>query len=200
MQFGNCGPDDNHLYYPKKALAYESRIGEGGYIVVDRGETKARMQLFSKRGEFIPSPAVEYVSAMTMNDSLNLVVFTSLVKMYFLDIDQLEPLVLRTVDCSKFIGEPSDVAFYRNRYFVTDYKHHCVASLNAEGELLCRFGSYETTPYPIGIDVSQSGDVLVSRCVGLRLTAEGFLVSVSKHNHTLLIFSTIFVNPSNISI
>lgn len=30
------------------------------------------------------------------------------------------------------------------------------------GEVLCRFGSFESTPYPIGVDVSTNGDVLVA--------------------------------------
>uniref|UniRef100_A0A8R1TZC6 B box-type domain-containing protein n=1 Tax=Onchocerca volvulus TaxID=6282 RepID=A0A8R1TZC6_ONCVO len=235
MHFGIGGSEDGHLFYPKKVVAFRSRIGEGGYIIVDKGENKARLQLFSKRGEFIrrlQTPYLEYVSALTVNDASHLVVFSSSVMMFILDIDLLEPLVLKWNDCTKAIGEPSDVAVFRDRYYVTDYKNHCVVALNNDGEVLCRFGSFESTPYPIGVDVSTNGDVLVadshgnhfhiyccttdgqrlqefecsqlkasyfsyviSRCVGLRLTSEGFLISVSKHNHTLLIFSTIFVNP-----
>ncbi|VDN95598.1 unnamed protein product [Brugia pahangi] len=235
MHFGIGGSEDGHLFYPKKVVAFRSRIGEGGYIIVDKGENKARLQLFSKRGDFIrrlQTPYLEYVSALTVNEASHLVVFSSSVMMFILDIDLLEPLVLKWNDCTKAIGEPSDVAVFRDRYYVTDYKNHCVVALNSDGEVLCRFGSFESTPYPIGVDVSTNGDVLVadshgnhfhiyccatdgqrlqefecsqlkasyfnfavSRCVGLRLTSEGFLISVSKHNHTLLIFSTVFVNP-----
>lgn len=53
MHFGIGGSEDGHLFYPKKVVAFRSRIGEGGYIIVDKGENKARLQLFSKRGEFI---------------------------------------------------------------------------------------------------------------------------------------------------
>lgn len=53
MHFGIGGSEDGHLFYPKKVVAFRSRIGEGGYIIVDKGENKARLQLFSKRGDFI---------------------------------------------------------------------------------------------------------------------------------------------------
>lgn len=53
MQFGSGGSDEGHLFYPKKAVAYKPRIGESGYVIVDRGENKARLQLFTKRGEFV---------------------------------------------------------------------------------------------------------------------------------------------------
>lgn len=53
MHFGIGGSEDGHLFYPKKVVAFRSRMGEGGYIIVDKGENKARLQLFSKRGDFI---------------------------------------------------------------------------------------------------------------------------------------------------
>lgn len=55
--------------------------------------------------------------------------------MFILDIDLLEPLVLKWNDCTKAIGEPSDVAVFRERYYVTDYKNHCVVALNSDGKL-----------------------------------------------------------------
>lgn len=55
MQFGIAGTDDGHLFYPKKVVALRPRasLPDGGYIVVDKGDNKARLQLFSKVGEFI---------------------------------------------------------------------------------------------------------------------------------------------------
>lgn len=70
---------------------------------------------------------------MTMNDASNLVVFSSSVVLFVLDIEAPDPVMLKWLDCSKVVGEPSDVAVFRDRYFVTDYKNHCVVSLSING-------------------------------------------------------------------
>lgn len=53
MQFGNNGPEESHLSFPKKVVACRSRAPEGAYVVVDRGENRARLQVFTRRGEFV---------------------------------------------------------------------------------------------------------------------------------------------------
>lgn len=229
VQFGLPGYEEGHLIYPKKAVALRPRgsLTEGGYIIVDKGDTKARLQLFSKTGEFIRrifAPFIEYVSALTTNDNGHLVVFGSSSTMFVFDVEQTPAKVLKWADCSKVLEEPSDVSVYEGLYYVTDYKQHCIVVLNIEGDLVRKFGSFEHTPYPIGIDISKAGDVLiadshgnhfhilactktgqklqdfectqikVSRCVGLRITSEGLIVSISKHNHSVFLFNTLYLN------
>lgn len=223
--FGTGGSEDGNLFYPKKVIPYRPYFMQG-YIVVDKGETKARLQLFSRSGEFvrrIVAPFIDYVAALTMNESGKLVIFSSASMMFVLDIEQDPALVLKWSDCSKSLSEPSDVALYERLYYVTDYKQHRVVVFNIEGETIRVFGSMETTPYPIGIDISKAGDVLVadshgnhfhilalsnlgqkvqdfectqikvSRCVGVRITSEGLVVSISKHNHNVLLFDTLYL-------
>uniref|UniRef100_A0A9J2P2H1 B box-type domain-containing protein n=2 Tax=Ascaris TaxID=6251 RepID=A0A9J2P2H1_ASCLU len=230
MQFGIAGTDDGHLFYPKKVVALRPRasLPDGGYIVVDKGDNKARLQLFSKVGEFIHkivASYIEYVSALTVNDAGHVVVFNSTSAMFVLDVDQ-GPIakILKWADCGKMLCEASDVSVFEGLYYVTDYKQHCVVVLTIDGDLVRRFGAFEHTPYPIGVDVSKTGDVLVadshgnhfhilvcsktgqrlqdfectqlkvSRCVGLRITSEGNIVSISKHNHNVLMFNTLYLN------
>ncbi|MFH4975993.1 hypothetical protein AB6A40_002702 [Gnathostoma spinigerum] len=229
-QFGIPGAEDGHLFYPKKIVAVRPRPGvtDGGYVIVDKGDNKARLQVFSKSGEFlrkIVAPYIDYVSAITTNEIGHVVVFSSTSFMFVFDIDQgRDWKVLKWWDCSKFLEEPSDVSVFEGLYYVTDYKNHCVVVINIEGEMLRRFGCFEQTPYPIGIDVSKAGDVLVgdshgnhfhilattktghrmqdfectqvkvSRCVGLRITTEGYLVTISKHNHNVLLYNTLYLS------
>lgn len=228
-QFGLSGTDEGHLYYPKKIIAVRMRgiLCDGaGYVIVDKGENKARLQLYSKTGEFIRkivAPFIEYVSALTTNECGHLVVFSSSSMMFVLDIEQIPAKVIKWADCSKILGEPSDVSVFEGLYYVSDYKLHCVVVLNIDGELVRKFGSFESTPYPIGVDVCKSGDVLVadshgnhfhilacaktgqkiqdfectqikvSRCQGLRITSDGQVVSISKHNHYVLMFNTVYL-------
>ncbi|VDK52758.1 unnamed protein product [Anisakis simplex] len=230
MQFGVAGTEDGQLFYPKKVVALRPRpsLPDGAYIVVDKGDSKARLQLFTKVGEFIHkivATYIEYVSALTVNESGHLVVFNSTGAMFVLDIDQGPTAkVLKWADCGKVLCEASDVSVFEGLYYVTDYKQHCVVVLTIDGELVRRFGAFQHTPYPIGVDVSKAGDVLiadshgnhfhilvcsktgqrlqdfectqlkVSRCVGLRITSEGNIVSISKHNHNVLMFNTLYLS------
>ncbi|VDM26968.1 unnamed protein product [Toxocara canis] len=168
MQFGVAGTDDGHLFYPKKVIAVKPRpsLPDGGYIVVDKGDNKARLQLYSKIGEFIHkivATYIEYVSALTVNDAGHLVVFNSTSAMFVLDIEQGPTAkILKWADCGKVLCEASDVSVFEGLYYVTDYKQHCVVVLTIDGDLVRRFGAFEHTPYPIGVDVSKAGDVLVA--------------------------------------
>lgn len=91
------------------------------------------------------------------------------------------------------------------------------------GDYLRRIGSESITTFPNGIDVSDAGDILVgdshgnrfhvavfqrdgtlvgdfecpyikvSRCCGLKITSEGFLVTLAKNNHFVLVLNTLYI-------
>ena len=83
------------------------------------------------------------------------------------------------------------------------------------------------TSFPNGIDISITGDVLVgdshgnrfhvavfqkegnlvgefecpyvkvSRCCGLKITSEGYIVTLAKNNHYVLVLNTIYIPPKS---
>ena len=100
---------------------------------------------------------------------------------------------------------------------------HCVVVFSKEGNFLRRIGCENITNYPNGIDISGLGDVLigdshgnrfhvgvfqkdgsvisefqcpyvkVSRCCGLKITREGYIVTLAKNNHHVLVLNTLFI-------
>lgn len=100
---------------------------------------------------------------------------------------------------------------------------HCVVVFNEDGQFLRRIGCENITNYPNGIDISDAGDVLVgdshgnrfhvavfqcdgsligefecpyvkvSRCCGLKITSEGYIVTLAKNNHHVLVLNTLYI-------
>ncbi|VDK75727.1 unnamed protein product [Anisakis simplex] len=164
MQFGVAGTEDGQLFYPKKVVALRPRpsLPDGAYIVV---VSLCHYYFIDFILNFLLELAtyIEYVSALTVNESGHLVVFNSTGAMFVLDIDQGPTAkVLKWADCGKVLCEASDVSVFEGLYYVTDYKQHCVVVLTIDGELVRRFGAFQHTPYPIGVDVSKAGDVLIA--------------------------------------
>lgn len=103
------------------------------------------------------------------------------------------------------------------------YQGHCVVVFNEDGQFLRRIGCENITNYPNGIDISDAGDVLigdshgnrfhvavfqrdgsligefecpyvkVSRCCGLKITSEGYVVTLAKNNHHVLVLNTLYI-------
>lgn len=93
-----------------------------------------------------------------------------------------------------------------------------------DGTFVQRFGNETITNFPNGIDVSDHGDVLigdshgnrfhiavyshdgklmsefecpsvkVSRACGLKITSEGYLVTLAKNNHHVLVMDTLYIS------
>ncbi len=100
---------------------------------------------------------------------------------------------------------------------------HCVVVFSEEGQFLRRIGCENITNFPNGIDISDAGDVLVgdshgnrfhvavfqrdgsligefecpyvkvSRCCGLKITSEGYVVTLAKNNHHVLVLNTLYI-------
>lgn len=100
---------------------------------------------------------------------------------------------------------------------------HSVVVFGEDGQFHRRIGSEQVTCFPNGIDISDAGDVLigdshgnqfhiavyddkgnyvsqfqcpsvkVSRCCGLKITSEGYVITLAKNNHHVLILDTLYV-------
>lgn len=100
---------------------------------------------------------------------------------------------------------------------------HCVVVFDDDGHFVRRIGCENITNYPNGIDISDAGDVLigdshgnrfhvavfqrdgsligefecpyvkVSRCCGLKITSEGYVVTLAKNNHHVLVLNTLYI-------
>lgn len=111
----------------------------------------------------------------------------------------------------------------RSEFFICDFKGHCVVVFSEEGRCLRKIGHEFLTAYPNGIDISDDGDILVgdshgnrfhvvvfdkngnfvsqfecphvkvSRCCGLKITREGYIVTLAKNNHHVLVLDTIHI-------
>ncbi|RWS26994.1 Brain tumor protein-like protein [Leptotrombidium deliense] len=131
--------------------------------------------------------------------------------------------LLRWFDCSEHMREPSDIAVNGQEYYICDFKGACVVVFDEEGRYLRRIGGEQITKYPNGIDISDAGDILVgdshgnrfhvvvfdkngamlsefecpyvkvSRCCGLKITSEGYVVTLAKNNHHVLILNTLYI-------
>uniref|UniRef100_A0A8R1I3C4 B box-type domain-containing protein n=1 Tax=Caenorhabditis japonica TaxID=281687 RepID=A0A8R1I3C4_CAEJA len=227
-KIGRPGTDDGQLCFPRKVIALRS--DNVRYVVLDKGgDGKTRAQIFEARGEFVkrlnmvslvPRGGIEVsAAAATPNGQLLLVDTAGFV--YSIDVDA--PRVTFWFDASAQLGEASDVAMFDNLIYITDFKHHCVQVYTSEGKFIRKMGEPSQTPYPIGIDVSKAGEVLVadthgnhlhvvvfspegqhihsfthnefrlSRCVGLRIAKSGHIVTLCKHNHTLFVFKPLIL-------
>ncbi|EDW27435.1 GL16630 [Drosophila persimilis] len=128
-----------------------------------------------------------------------------------------EGMLLHGFDCSVFVREPSDIAIRHNVFYLCDMKAHGVAVFKDSGEFLYRIGNERVSCYPTGIDIFSAGDLLigdthgyrfhvtyygsdgvfksviefphlnVSRCCGLKITSEGYVVTLAKNNHQVLV-------------
>ncbi|KIH63496.1 b-box zinc finger [Ancylostoma duodenale] len=228
-KIGRPGTDDGQLCFPRKVIALKGDVTR--YAVLDKGvDGKTRAQLFDQRGEFIkrinmvplvPRGGIE-VSAASCTSSGHLLLVDTSGVVYCIDVDV--PRVVFWFDASTHLGEASDVAIYEKNVYITDFKHHCVQVFNTDGQFIRKLGEPSQTPYPIGIDVSKNGDVLVadthgnhlhvvvftadgtlqqsfthnefrlSRCVGLRVAGSGHVVTLCKHNHTLFVFKPLYIH------
>lgn len=131
--------------------------------------------------------------------------------------------LLKFFDCAVHMREPSDIAIFGDQYYICDFKGHCVVVFNSNGEYSHSIGNEHYTKFPNGIDISDYGDVLVgdshgnrfhvvvfnprgqmlcefecpyvkvSRCCGLKVTSEGYVVTLAKNNHHVLVLDTLYI-------
>lgn len=149
------------------------------YVVCDRGYDRSRMQIFSEDGKYCRKINIQYiniVAGIAITATENIVVVDSVTPTLFI-MGNNE--FLRSIDCSEFIDEPSDLAVIgkvfagfeqKSEFFfgvsgkevyICDFKGHSIVVVDIEGNFLRKFGTKQTTTFPNGIDVSDAGDILV---------------------------------------
>lgn len=119
--------------------------------------------------------------------------------------------------------EPSDVAIHGREYYICDFKAHCVIVFQEDGSFIRRIGGESITDFPNGIDVSDHGDVLVgdshgnrfhiavfsrsgellsefvcnqtkvSRSCCLKITTEGYVVTLARSSNNVLVLNTLYI-------
>ncbi|XP_040565371.1 E3 ubiquitin-protein ligase TRIM32 [Lepeophtheirus salmonis] len=162
---------------------------------------------------------IDIVAGLTINEHNNIVVVDSVTPAIFV-ITQYGDLI-KYIECKDYMIEPSDIAVYQNEYYVCDFKGFGVVVLGEDGQLIKRIGGFENVRFPNGIDISDDGCILigdshgnefhiaifsksglllcqyicphvkVSRCCGLKITPEGYIITVAKNNHHVLILDTL---------
>lgn len=194
------------------------------YVICDRGMERSRMQIFTRTGNFvrkIPIRYIDIVAGIAVNQHGQIVAVDSVSPTIYVIGENGE--LAQWHDCSDNMREPSDIAIYKNDYYICDFKGHAVVVFNERGVYLRKIGMEGLTSFPNGIDISSRGEILVgdshgnrfhvvvfnhdgkllseyecpyvkvSRCCGLKLTAEGFIVTLAKNNHHVLVLNTLYL-------
>jgi len=220
-QFGIPGKEEGQLWYPRKVsvirqtgkLVVCDRGNERS-----RMQIFTRNGIFIKK---ISIRYIDIVAGLAITQQGNIVAVDSVSPTVFCISENGD--LLKWFDCSDYMREPSDLAIFNQEYFVCDFKGHCVVVFDEEGNFLRRIGSESITNFPNGIDISDQGDVIigdshgnrfhiavynrqgdflqefdcpyvkVSRCCGLKITSDGFIVTLAKNNHHVLVLNTLYL-------
>jgi len=221
FSFGVPGKDEGQLFYPRKVAVLRN---SGYYVICDRGSERSRMQIFSPMGHFIrriPIRFIDIVAGLAISREGYIVAVDSVTPTIF--ILHPEGQLMKYIECSEYMTEPSDIAIFGHEYYICDFKGHSIVVMHENGTFLRRIGCQPVTNFPNGIDISDAGDILVgdshgnqfhvavydrrgelisqfqcpqvkvSRCCGLKITSEGYIVTLAKNNHHVLILNTLYV-------
>lgn len=221
FQFGVPGKEEGQLWYPRKVAVMRNTgkyvVCDRGNER-SRMQIFTKNGHFIKK---IAIRYIDIVAGLAVTSQGHIVAVDSVSPTVFV-ISECGDL-LRWFDCSDYMREPSDIAISGKEYFVCDFKGHCVVVFNEEGQFLRRIGCDNITNFPNGIDISDAGDVLVgdshgnrfhvavfsrdgsllsefecpyvkvSRCCGLKITSEGYVVTLAKNNHHVLVLNTLYI-------
>ena len=220
-QFGIPGKEEGQLWYPRKVAVI--RLNGKFVVCDRGNERSRmqifnRHGHFIKK---ISIRYIDIVAGLAIGQQGNIVAVDSVSPTVFCIAESGD--LLKWFDCSDYMREPSDIAVFNNEYFVCDFKGHCVVVFDEEGTFLRRLGSESVTNFPNGIDISDAGDVIigdshgnrfhiavysrmgdflqefdcpyvkVSRCCGLKITSDGFIVTLAKNNHHVLVLNTLYL-------
>ncbi|CAG0883996.1 unnamed protein product [Darwinula stevensoni] len=221
LMFGEPGRDEGHLWFPRK-VAFLPQSGKFVVCdrgsERSRMQLFSRTGQFIKK---ITIRYINIVAGLTVNQDNDIVAVDSVHPGVYVINENGE--LKTWFECSQYMREPSDIAVYRGQFYICDFKGHCVNVFSQDGSFVRKIGNEAITTFPNGIDISDAGDVLigdshgnrfhiscfttegaliaeyecpyakVSRCCGLKLTSEGYIVTVAKNNHHVLILNTLHV-------
>ncbi|CAF1188236.1 unnamed protein product [Rotaria sp. Silwood1] len=220
-QFGMPGKEEGQLWYPRKVAVIRQTgkfvICDRGNER-SRMQIFTRNGHFIRK---ISIRYIDIVAGLAITQQGNIVAVDSVSPTVFCISESGD--LLKWFDCSDYMREPSDIAIFNNEYFVCDFKGHCVVVFDEDGTFLRRIGSESITNFPNGIDISDAGDVIigdshgnrfhiavftrtgdflqefdcpyvkVSRCCGLKITSDGYIVTLAKNNHHVLVLNTLYL-------
>ncbi|ERL84468.1 hypothetical protein D910_01899 [Dendroctonus ponderosae] len=221
FQFGIPGKDEGQLWYPRKVAVMRptgkyvvcDRGNERSRMQIFTKNGHFLKKIAIRYIDIVAGLAVTAAGEIVAVDSVSPTVF----------IIHENGDLLRWFDCSDYMREPSDIAIHGKEFYVCDFKGHNVVVFNEEGQFLRRIGCENLTNFPNGIDISDAGDILigdshgnrfhvavfardgslvsefecpyvkVSRCCGLKITSEGYVVTLAKNNHHVLVLNTLYI-------
>lgn len=220
-QFGEPGKEEGQLWYPRKVAVIRNSgkfvICDRG-SERSRMQIFTKTGHFLKK---IAIRYIDIVAGLAITNEGNIVAVDSVAPTVFVISETGE--LLHWFDCSEYMREPSDIAVSGKEYYICDFKGHCVIVFSEEGKFMRRIGCENVTNFPNGIDISDAGDVLVgdshgnrfhivvfshqgtllsefecpyvkvSRCCGLKITSEGYVVTLAKNNHHVLVLNTLYI-------
>ncbi|XP_012286456.1 B-box type zinc finger protein ncl-1 isoform X2 [Orussus abietinus] len=221
FHFGCPGKEEGQLWYPRKVAVMRNNgkfvVCDRGNER-SRMQIFTKNGHFVKK---IAIRYIDIVAGLAVTSLGHIVAVDSVSPTVFVISDTGD--LIRWFDCSDYMREPSDIAISGKEYFVCDFKGHCVVVFTEEGKFLRRIGYENVTNFPNGIDISDAGDVLigdshgnrfhvavfsrggslisefecpyvkVSRCCGLKITSEGYIVTLAKNNHHVLVLNTLYI-------
>lgn len=221
FQFGVAGKDEGQLWYPRKVAVMRSsgkyvvcdRGNERSRMQIFTKNGHFLKKIAIRYIDIVAGLAVTTNGEIVAVDSVSPTVFV---------ISENGDLI-RWFDCSDYMREPSDIAIHGKEFYVCDFKGHNVVIFSEDGNYIRRIGWDNITSYPNGIDISDAGDILigdshgnrfhvavfnregdlisefecpyvkVSRCCGLKITSEGYVVTLAKNNHHVLVLNTLYI-------
>lgn len=219
--FGVAGKEEGQLWYPRKVAVIKSsgkyvicdRGNERSRMQIFTKGGHFIKKIAIRYIDIVAGLAITAENKIVAVDSVSPTVFV---------ISEAGELLL-WFDCSEYMREPSDIAISGREYYICDFKGHCVIVFSEEGHYLRKIGCDGMTNFPNGIDISDAGDVLVgdshgnrfhvvvfsrdglllsefecpyvkvSRCCGLKITSEGYVVTLAKNNHHVLVLNTLYI-------
>jgi sugar lactone lactonase YvrE len=221
-EFGTAGKGKGELWYPRKIAVIKNNgnfvICDRGtkrsrmQVFTGYGHFVREISLYF----------IDIVSSLVITEDNNFVVVDSVKSTVFV-ISEFGDL-LTWFSCSDNVIEPSDIAVWKRHLYICDFKGHSVAVYTEGGLFVRRIALGNITKFPNGIDISEEGDILIgdshgnkfhiavlsndglllsefecphvklSRCCGLKLTSEGYVISLAKNNHHALVLNTLYVH------
>ncbi|KAJ6638590.1 Brain tumor protein [Pseudolycoriella hygida] len=221
FQFGVPGKEEGQLWYPRKVAVMRTNskfvVCDRGNER-SRMQIFTKNGHFIKK---IAIRYIDIVAGLAVTNQGHIVAVDSVSPTVFIISEDGE--LVRWFDCSDYMREPSDIAISGSDFYVCDFKGHCVAVFTESGIFQHRIGHEKITCFPNGIDISDAGDILigdshgnrfhvacfsrdgvlqsefecpyvkVSRCCGLKITSEGYIVTLAKNNHHVLVLNTLYI-------
>jgi len=220
-QFGIAGKEEGQLWYPRKVAVMKATgkfvVCDRGNER-SRMQIFTKHGHFVRK---IAIRYIDIVAGLAITRDGNIVAVDSVTPTIFVIMEHGE--LLRWFDCADYMREPSDIAVSGREFYVCDFKGHNVVVFTEEGQFVRRIGGENITNFPNGIDISDAGDILigdshgnkfhvvvfandgsllgefecphvkVSRCCGLKITSEGYVVTLAKNNHHVLVLNTLYI-------